>query len=67
MSRAWPLFQVNLWGVFDRAGDLNDHLVIERGNRVLNGDGDKNDHPGGCGNEEGGGGRQKLESQRDGT
>lgn len=22
MSRAWPLFQVNLWGVFDHAGDL---------------------------------------------
>lgn len=29
MSRARPLFQVNLWGVFDHGKDLNDHLVIE--------------------------------------
>lgn len=43
MSCAWPLFQVNLWGVFDHIGDLNDHLVIERRNRVLN------RHPGSCG------------------
>lgn len=49
MSCAWPLFQVNLLGVFDHGGDLNDHLVIERRSRVLNRDGDKNDHPGGCG------------------
>lgn len=32
MSRAWPLFQVDLWGAFDHATDLNDRQVIERGN-----------------------------------
>lgn len=53
MSCAWPLFQVNLRGVFDHAKDLNDHLVIERRNRVLNRDGDKNDHPGGYGGRRG--------------
>lgn len=35
MSCAWPLFQVNLWGVFDHARDLNDHQVIERRNSNL--------------------------------
>lgn len=36
MSWAWPLFQVNLRGVFDHGGDLNDHLVIERRKWDLN-------------------------------
>lgn len=31
MSRAWPLFQVHLWGAFDHATDLNDRQVIQRG------------------------------------
>lgn len=35
MSRAWPLFQVDLWGAFDHATDLNDRQVIERGNGIL--------------------------------
>lgn len=35
MSRTWPLFQVNLWGVFDHGEDLNDHLIIEREEREL--------------------------------
>lgn len=35
MSCAWPHFQVNLQGVFDHAGDLNDHLVIERREKVF--------------------------------
>lgn len=39
MSCAWPLFQVDLWGAFDHATDLNDRQVIERGNRVLKRDG----------------------------
>lgn len=43
MSCAWPLFQVNLRGVFDHAKDLNDHLVIERRSGVLNRDGLEND------------------------